>query len=102
MRNGKARPQHRSVAPVKAIKRERRAIVECLHNAGANIDANALCIEVLTLEIEIGNLIHRIDSPQTRVELDAVDDLNSVSEPDMFWPQVAVPIHNAPLLQAIE
>jgi hypothetical protein len=79
MRNGKARPQHRPVAPVKAIERERRAIVECLHNAGANIGANALCIEVLTLEIEIGNLIQRIDSPQPCVELDAVNDLNPTS-----------------------
>ncbi|HXW22185.1 MAG TPA: hypothetical protein VEK14_04695 [Rhodomicrobium sp.] len=76
--------------------------MERLRNAGANITADASRTEMLALEIEIGNLIHRIDSPQTRVELDAVDDLNSVSEPDMFWPQVAVPIHNAPLLQAIE
>ena len=76
--------------------------MECLHNAGANIGANALCIEVLTLEIEIGNLIQRIDSLQPCVELDAVNDLNIVSEPDMFRPQVAVPIDNAALLQAIE
>ena len=76
--------------------------MERLRNAGANITADASRTELLALEIEIGNFIHRIDSPQPRVELDAVDDLNSVSEPDMFWPQVAVPIDNAPLLQAIE
>ena len=76
--------------------------MERLHNAGANIAANASCTEMLALEIEIGTLIQRIDSPQPRVELDAVDDLNIVSEPDMLRPQVAVPIDNASLLQAIQ
>ena len=71
-------------------------------DARADIAANASCTEMLTLEIEIGNLIQRIDSPQPRVELDAVDDLKIVSEPDMFGPQVAVAIDNAALVQAIQ
>lgn len=76
--------------------------MECLQNAGANIAANASCTEMLALEIEIGNLIQRIDSPEPCIEFDAVDNLNIVSEPDMLRPQVAVPVDNAPLLQAIQ
>ena len=76
--------------------------MERLRNAGANITADASRTELLALEIEIGNLIQRIDGPQPCVELDTVNDLNIVSKPDMFRPQVAVPIDNAALLQAIE
>ena len=70
------------------------------HDAGPYIVSGAFHAEVFALKIEVCNLLQRIDGPEPRVELDAVDDLNFVSEPDVFRPQVPVAVDNAPLPQA--
>ncbi len=66
------------------------------HDAGPYIVSGAFHAEVFTLKIEVCNLFQRIDGPKPRVELDAVDDLNFVSEPDVFRPQVPVAVDNVP------
>ncbi|MGO9483575.1 MAG: hypothetical protein ACLPX9_03175 [Rhodomicrobium sp.] len=57
---------------------------------------------MLALEIEVCDLLQRIDGPKARVELDAVDDLDAVSEPDVFRPQVPVAVNDAPPPQAVK
>ena len=66
------------------------------HDPGPYIISGAFHAEVFALKVEVGNLLQRIDGPEPRVELDAVDDLDFVSEPDVFRPQVPVAVENTP------
>ena len=99
MRNRKARAQHRPVAAVKVIQGNWLIIVQRSHDTGADIVSNSFHTQKLALKIEVGDLFKRIDSPQPRVELDTVDDLDAVSEPDVLGPQIPMPVDNTPLLQ---
>jgi len=102
MCNRKARAQHRPIAAVKAKEREWRIIVQRSHDAGPDIVSNPFHPKMLALKIEVGDLLKRIHGPQPRIELDTVYDLNSVPEPDVFRPQVPVPIDNTALLQTVK
>jgi hypothetical protein len=95
----KARAQHRPVAAVKMIEREWRCVVQRQHDAGPYIVSSPFHAEVFALKIEVCYLLQRIDGPEPGVELDAVNDLDFVSEPDVLRPQVPVAIENAPVPQ---
>ncbi len=72
------------------------------HNTGPDIVSKFLRTKMFAFEIEIGDLLQRIEDAQPGVEFQAVDDLNIVSEPDMLGAQVPVSVDNTPPLQPVE
>lgn len=81
-------------------KRLRRLIAQRLRDAAPDNFADAHHAEVLALKIEVGDLLQRVQHAQPRIELQAVDNLDLVAKPDVFRAKVAMPVHDAPPLQA--
>src|SRR6185369_1682886 len=50
--------------------------------------------QTLAFEAQEGDLVHRIDRPQPRVELQAVDDLHRIAQKDVLGPQIAMPVND--------
>ena len=88
---------------VTAIKREKFVdgpVTQHMLHPAPQIVSSPGRSEPLAFEAEKGNFIERIDDTKARIEFEAVDDPDLVVEPNVLWPQIAMPIHDPAMTQA--
>jgi hypothetical protein len=95
MGDGEASAQHGAVRSVEMEQRGRQALVEPAFDAALDVSAGPRCAEPFAFQVQIGDLIKRIDGAQAGVELQAVNDPDLGIEPNVLGPQVPVPVDDA-------
>ena len=81
-----------------AIKQEKifgEAVTQAGRDPAPDIFAGPACTEALAFKVQECNLVEWIHGSQTRVKLQAIDDPDRISKPNVLGTQVAVPINNA-------
>lgn len=101
MSNRETGAQHGAIAAIKVEERGRRAVVQRRHDAAPDNFADAFRAEMLALKIEVGDLFQGIEDAKARIELQAIDDLDLVSKPDVFRAQISMAVDDAPPLKAL-
>src|SRR5712671_3933818 len=101
MSDRQARAQGRPVTPIKREKFLWQAVRQDEARMTLDVFPGPGTAEALAFDAEEGNLVKRIDGAQTAVEFQTVDDSHRIAEPDVFRAQVAVPLHDVTVTDAI-
>ena len=78
----------------------RKSVTEAANDPASDVLAHPGSAEALAFKTQEGDLVDRIDRSQARIELQAVDNLDGVVEPDVLGTQVAVPVNNSAFTNA--
>lgn len=89
------RPQRCAIAAVKFKQFLGQRLVQPLDYLAHNAFPYPGSAKSFAFEAEIGNFVERIDRTQLRAELETIDDLRWLAEPDVLRSQIAVPVHDA-------
>src|SRR5712672_1547704 len=101
MSDRQARAQGRPVTPIKREKFLWQAVRQGEARMTLDVFPGPGTAEALAFDAEEGNLVKRIDGAQTAVEFQTVDDSHRIAEPNVFRTQVAVPVHDLTVTEAI-
>lgn len=88
------RPECGAIAAVECEHFAGRGLVQSQGHLTCNAGSYPWSAKSLALEAEIGNFVERIDRTQPRAELETIDDLRGLAQPDVLRSQVAMPIHD--------
>ncbi len=99
--NCQAGPQGRAMAAIKQEQGVRRILIETVHDAAAQVLTSPSDAQPFALETEEGDFIQRVASAEPIIELEAVDDTDRISEPDVLRTQIPMSINNALAQHAI-
>ena len=95
VRNREPGAERCTIAAVESEQFLGQRLVQPLDHLAHNAFTHPSGVKSIALEAEIGNFVERIDRTQPRAELETIDDLRRLAEPDVLWSQIAVPIHDA-------
>ena len=101
MGNGQTRTQHRAVTAVEQKQLLGQPIPQAAHDTTRDIFPRPAGAEPIAFKAQERDFIEWIDGPQARVELEAIDDPHRITQPNMLGAQVAVPIDDATLANAL-
>ncbi len=93
--------QGRAMAPVETEEIFGQAILQCGCGAALDMFADPGTPQAFAFDAEEGDLVERIDRPEPRIELQAVDDPHRIGKPNMFGAQIAMPVDDVTVSQAI-
>ena len=99
--NGQTRTQHRAVTAVEQKQLLGQPIAQAAHDTTRDVFARPAGAEPIAFKAQERDLVEWIDGPQARIELEAVDDPHRIAQPDVLGAQVAVPIDDATLANAL-
>ena len=100
MGNGEPRPQHRAVATIEKKQFFGQAVAQAACHAAPDVFTGPGSAEPLAFKAQECNLIERIDGSQAGIELEAIDDLDGIAEPDVLRAKVAVSIDDTTMANA--
>jgi len=89
------------MAAIKDEKLVRVAVVERVHDASAQIFAGPGGAKPLAFDAQERDFVERINHSQGSVEFQAIDHADRVADPNMFGPQITVPIDDTPRPHAL-
>src|SRR6266853_6425748 len=101
MSDRQARAQGRPVTPIKREKFLWQAVRQDEESMTLDVFPGPGTAEALAFDAEEGNLVKRIDGAQTAVEFETIDDFHRIAEPNVFRAQVAVPVHDLTVTDAV-
>jgi len=99
--NGQTRTQHRAVTAVEQKQLLGQSIPQAAHDTTRDIFPRPAGAEPIAFKAQERDLVEWIDGPQARIELEAIDDPHRITQPNMLRAQVAVPIDDATLANAL-
>ena len=100
MGNGQARPQHRAMATIEEKQFFGQAVAQAACHAAPDVFTGPGSAEPLAFKAQECDLVERVDGSQAGIELQAIDDLDGIAEPDVLRAKVAVPIDDTPVANA--
>ncbi len=89
------------MAAVKAEEILGEAVTQGVDDPMLDIVADPGIAQEFAFDAEEGDLVERIYRPEPRIELQAVDDPDRIGKPNMFGSQIAKPVDNVTVTQAI-
>ena len=95
MGNCQTRSQHRAMAAIEQEQLLGQPVAQAAHDTTLDVFAGPSGAEPLAFEAQECDLVEWIDSPQARIELEAIDDPHRIAEPDVLGAQVAVSVDDA-------
>jgi hypothetical protein len=84
--------QCRAMATIEEEQRLTAALVQRLHHSSADVVRDPKAAKSLAFKAQERHLIQWIDGPQIRIELQAVDDLGRIVQPNVLGPEVAMAV----------
>ncbi len=89
-----AGPQGRAMAAIEQEQGVRRILIETVHDAAAQVLTSPGDAQPFALETEEGDFVQRVAGAEPIIELEAVDDADRISEPDVLRTQIAMAVND--------
>ena len=95
MGNREPRPKRGAIAAVECEYFAGQGLVQSQGHLACNAGSYPWSAKSLAFETEVGNFVEWIDRTQPRAELETIDDLRGLAQPDVLRSQIAMPVYDA-------